>query len=121
MTKVLIVEDNVLNRELMQDILDGNGVHWISATSGAQAIDLLRTEAVDIVLMDLQMPEMDGFQTLENIQKLLGASTPPVIAITGNAMEVDRKRCLEEGFAGFLKKPFRIQNFLEILKSHLQK
>lgn len=119
MTKVLIVEDNELNRELIQDILDGNGIDWLSAPGGAAAIKILRAETVDIVLMDLQMPEMDGFQTLHEIQRLLGESAPPIIAVTGNAMEVDRKRCLDSGFADFLKKPFRIQNFLEVLHSHL--
>ena len=119
MTKILIVEDNKLNRELVQDILDGNDIDWLSAKSGQEAIAILSKEEVDLILMDLQMPDMDGFQTFTEIQKMLGDATPPTIAITGNAIEVDRKRCLENGFNDFLKKPFRIQNLLQLIEQSL--
>ena len=119
MSQILIVEDNELNRELLQDILDGNRISWLSATSGHQALEILREHEVQLVLVDLQMPGMDGFQTLAEIRKLLGEKSPPAIAITGNAMEIDRQRCLDSGFSDFLKKPFRIQNFLLTIDKYL--
>jgi len=121
MTRILIVEDNELNRELVQDILDGNGIDWVSAENGREAIRLMQDHVVDLILMDLQMPGLDGFQTLAEIKKLLGTNTPPTIAITGNAMEIDRKRCLENGFSEFLKKPFRVLALLQLIEQTLEK
>lgn len=119
MIKVLVVEDNEMNLELVEHILSSNGMRSINATIGREAIEIVKKIKVDLILMDLQMPEMDGFQTFAAIRENLGANTPPAIAVTGNAMEVDRTRCLEDGFCDFIRKPFRIDTLLTAIRKHL--
>jgi len=119
MTKILVVEDNDMNLELVQDILRGNGFESVSAMSGRQAIEVIKSVEVDLILMDLQMPEMDGHQTLAAIREQLAGKTPPTIAVTGNAMEIDRVRCLQDGFCDFVRKPFRIDDLLTTIENNL--
>ncbi len=119
MTKILIVEDNELNLELIQDILDQNEFQWVSARTGTEAATAAAEHKVDLILMDLQLPDMDGFQILSKIKGTLGEATPPTVAVTGNAMEADKRRCLDNGFTGFLRKPFRIHNLLQVIEESL--
>lgn len=119
MTKILIVEDNELNLELVQDILEQNEFQWVSARTGNEAAIVASEHKVDLILMDLQLPDMDGFQILGKIREALGDATPPIVAVTGNAMETDKRRCLDNGFTGFLRKPFRIHNLLQVIEESL--
>lgn len=119
MTKILIVEDNELNLELIQDILERNEYQWVSAKSGNEAAAAATENEIDLILMDLQLPDMDGFQILDKIRESLGVQTPPTVAVTGNAMEADKRRCLDSGFTGFLRKPFRIHNLLQVIEENL--
>ena len=111
--RVLVVEDNPVNREIATTMLEKIGcVHEI-AENGRQALEILGNSAFDVVLLDCQMPEMDGYETVRHIRAGGGAYGPlavrsdvPVIALTANALTGDRDKCLAAGFTDYLSKPF---------------
>ena len=110
---VLVVEDNPVNREIACTILEQGGCEYAVAENGHQALQTLASQSCDLVLMDCQMPEMDGFEALRHIRAgggpyapLTVAATVPVIALTANALAGDRERCIGAGFNDYLSKPF---------------
>ncbi|MBL8384915.1 MAG: response regulator [Burkholderiales bacterium] len=111
--RVLLVEDNPVNREIAAAMLERMGCAYEIAENGRRALELLGSTAFDVVLLDCQMPEMDGFETVRLIRQGGGAWAPlavrrtlPVIALTANALTGDRHRCLQAGFTDYLAKPF---------------
>lgn len=106
--RVLLVEDNPVNRLVAQRILDTFGIEVVTADNGQQALDLLRAELFDAVLMDCQMPVLDGYgatRQWRDRELLSGQQRLPIIAMTANAMAGDRQRCLEAGMDDYLSKP----------------
>ncbi len=112
----LIVEDNLMNRMVLKAILDRWKVHYIEVENGEAAIETVRNQAVDLVLMDLQMPVLSGLETTQRIRNELH-SPVPIIALTANALEGEKKRCLEAGFDHFLSKPFKESTLNGVIKS----
>lgn len=116
--QVLLVEDNPVNREVAIGLLELLGYHVDMAEQGRQACDLSATRTYDVILMDCQMPVMDGFAATaairEREQQTHGTRTP-IIALTANAMEGDRDRCLAAGMDDYLSKPFSHQALAEML------
>jgi two-component system sensor histidine kinase/response regulator len=115
---VLLVEDNPVNREVATGLLELLGYHVDSAEQGRQACDLSATRAYDLILMDCQMPVMDGFAATAYIrerERQTQAARIPIIALTANAMEGDRERCLAAGMDDYLSKPFSHQALAEML------
>lgn len=116
---VLLAEDNLVNQEVAEIILDALGLHCAIATSGREALALLHQHAYDLILMDCQMPEMDGYQAtmairaLEASGELVGRI--PIIALTANAIEGDRKRCLSVGMDDYLSKPVTEAALIRVL------
>ncbi|KAB2928112.1 MAG: response regulator [Dechloromonas sp.] len=106
--RVLLVEDNEVNRELAEEILSATGLRVLSAENGQAALDRLRDEAVDLVLMDCQMPVMDGYEASRRIRSELGKTTLPIIAMTANALASDRERCLAAGMNDHVAKPIDV-------------
>ncbi len=111
--RVLVVEDNPVNREIASAMLERIGCLHEIAVNGRHALEILGNSAFDVVLMDCQMPEMDGFEALRHIRDGGGDFGPlavrrdlPVIALTANALIGDRDKCLAEGFTDYLSKPF---------------
>ncbi len=104
---VLLVEDNAVNRKFAIRLLEKNGWTVHIATNGREAVDAIQATPVDVVLMDIQMPVMDGFEATSRIRALPQQATgrTPIIAMTANAMEGDRERCLEAGMDGYVSKP----------------
>ncbi len=102
---VLLVEDNALNRRLAQEILTDAGVQLDMAENGAEGLEAVQANGYDLVLMDVQMPVMDGFEATRAIRKLSGFADLPIIAMTANAMEGDREQCLAAGMNDFVSKP----------------
>src|SRR3972149_3650266 len=98
MTEVLIVEDNRLNMELVVDILDGIGFIATRAVNGAEAIRSIETKVFDLVLMDIELPGMDGIAITKIIKSKSKYKNVPVIALTAYAMKGDRERFLSSGF-----------------------
>ncbi len=103
--RVLLVEDDIVNRELVQAVLEGDGFVVLAASNAPEGIELARSGHPDVILMDLQMPDMDGLQATRILQTEPETSHIPVIAITAHVRSDDRARCLEAGCALHLPKP----------------
>lgn len=117
---VLVVDDIMVNRQVAALFLQPFGARIVHASSGAEALAFLESERADIVLMDVQMPEMDGFETTRRI-RLLGpeARTVPVVALTAEAMEGDRERCLAGGMDDYAPKPLEARSLLSAISRAL--
>lgn len=105
MKTVLIAEDNPVNRELLRELLEIRGYAVIEACNGQEAMEQLQTMRPDILLLDLNMPVLDGFGSIEQIRKHPSLRTLPVLAVTAYAMRGDREKILTAGFDGYLSKP----------------
>lgn len=118
--KVLLVEDNRINQRIATAILNKFGHTVVVAGNGVEALKLLETESVDLILMDMQMPEMDGYETTRAIRKKEQQTNKhvPIAGLTANAMQGDREKCLEAGMDDYLTKPIR-QNELAHLLTRL--
>ena len=116
--QVLLAEDNLINQQLAIELLQMRGHTVKLAGNGLEVLAALERESFDVILMDVQMPEMDGYQTTAAIrkrEKQTGAHVP-IIAITGFAMKGDRERCLEAGMDGYLCKPIRSKELFEAVE-----
>ena len=119
--KVLVVEDNIVNQKLTCSILRKVGLDFEVAYHGEEAISLWNNNSFDLILMDCQMPIMDGYVATQKIRKMETDSHIPIIALTANAMENDDKRCINSGMDDFLSKPFTIQDFVSKLEKWLHR
>jgi signal transduction histidine kinase/ligand-binding sensor domain-containing protein/CheY-like chemotaxis protein len=113
--RVLVVDDSLINLKVSQKMLEGLACRVTCAASGKDALDLCRQESFDLVLMDVQMPEMDGFATTEGLRQLPGGREIPVVALTANAMQGDRERCLDAGMDDYIPKPCERDQLRRIL------
>ncbi|MEQ1816958.1 MAG: response regulator [Nitrosomonas sp.] len=118
--KVLLAEDNPVNQEVAKAMLAKLGLDTIVAHDGKQALDLIQNNQYDLILMDCQMPNMDGFEATARIRQQFGA-THTIIALTANATEDDRKRCIEGGMNDFLSKPYTIDQLRQKIHPWLNK
>ena len=112
--RILIVEDNTVNRNLILRLVQKQGHTGILAGNGREALQIIASQPVDLVLMDVQMPEMDGFaatQTIRKVEQQTGAHLP-VIAVTAHAIHGDRERCLAAGMDAYVAKPIRLSELL---------
>ena len=109
--KILLAEDNAINRYLATFLLEKAGYTIIHAHNGMDALQLARTETPDLVLMDIQMPDMDGYEAARSIHAEPGLADIPIVAVTSYAMTRDRQKALEMGFAGYIEKPIHPQTF----------
>ncbi|MCV2216859.1 response regulator [Thauera sp. Sel9] len=107
--RLLLVEDNTVNQEMSIDILGRSGIHVDVADNGAEALVLIARTRYDGVLMDCQMPVMDGFEATRRIRAMEGCARLPIIAMTANAMSGDRERCLAAGMNDHISKPIDVQ------------
>ncbi|MFD0666271.1 response regulator [Ramlibacter sp. MAHUQ-53] len=114
---LLVAEDNLLNQQVARELLQREGAQVTIAPNGLEAVAALRDQplAFDLVLMDLQMPVMDGFTATAQIRGMPGLGSMPVIAMTANAMDSDRQACLEGGMNGHVGKPFAIDNLVQVV------
>lgn len=108
---VLIVEDNEKNMKLARDLLQYKGFRTLEATTGVAAIDLATKHAPDLVLMDIQLPDMDGEQALRELRSRPSTAHLRIVALTAFAMRADRERLLSAGFDGYISKPINIREF----------
>ena len=116
MTKVLVVEDNPLNMELVIEMIRGEGFIADEATDGEEAIKKAYTEAYDLILMDIEIPILDGVEAAKAIRKK--HKNLPIIALTSYAMKGDRERFLAAGFDEYISKPIDVTDFLKRLKKY---
>jgi CheY-like chemotaxis protein len=115
--KVLVVDDDIRNIFALTSLLEGEEMQIISATNGRQAIELLEsTPDVSIVLMDIMMPEMDGYQTMREIRANPQFRNLPMLALTAKAMKGDREKCLDAGASDYIAKPVNTEQLLSLMR-----
>ena len=117
---VLIVEDNTLNLKVIRDLLQVSGYTTLEATDGKQGIALAKAEKPDLILMDIQMPVMDGLEATRILKAEAETKDIPIVALTSYAMTGDEERIKTAGCDGYVTKPIDTRNFLKELKRYLQ-
>jgi|SRR3954452_15108580 len=113
--KVVIVEDNALNLKLLNDILEYRGYRILSTTSGEAALDLAAREMPDVVLMDIQLPDVSGIEATRRLKANAKTKSIPIIAVTAFAMSGDQAAILASGCNEYISKPFNVTELLEIV------
>ncbi len=116
--QVLVVEDNELNMKLFRDVLLANGFRTLEATTGAHAIELAAEYVPDLVLMDIQLPDIDGVEALERLRRDERTAAVPVLAVTAQAMHGDDERFLAAGFDGYVSKPVDVVELVRTVGEH---
>ena len=120
--KVLVVDDDVRNIFALSSVLERRGMTVLSAGTGKEAIETIeKTSDLAIVLMDIMMPEMDGYETMQVIRQNPSLRRLPIIALTAKAMKGDRERCLEAGASEYLAKPVNTEQLLAALRMWLHR
>jgi two-component system chemotaxis sensor kinase CheA len=115
--QVLLVDDDVRNVFALTNILELNGMKTIFAENGREGLEqLLQHHDIDLVLMDIMMPEMDGFEAMKNIRRMPQFQKLPIIAITAKAMKEDREKCMEAGASDYITKPIEPDQFISLVK-----
>ena len=118
--KVLIVDDDIRNIFALTSMLERHDMVTVSAETGRDAINLLQAAPdVDIVLMDIMMPEMDGIDTMKAIRQISHFKDLPIVAVTAKAMKGDREKCIEAGAWDYLSKPVDPEQMLSVLRAWL--
>ena len=121
MTKtVLIVEDNELNMKLFRDLLIANGYDPLATNHGVEALELTRQHHPDLILMDIQLPEVSGLEVTRWIKEDPDVSSIPIVAVTAFAMKGDEEKILEGGCEAYLAKPISVSLFVETVKKYLE-
>jgi two-component system cell cycle response regulator DivK len=110
--QILVVEDNERNMKLFRDVLEASGYRTLEAATGERAVEMMFQHRPDLVLMDIQLPGIDGVEALDRLRADERFSAVPVLALTAQAMEGDRERFLAAGFDGYLSKPVDIAEFI---------
>ena len=110
---ILYVEDNPDNRNLIRRVLNAEGYAVIEASHAEQAMLKLETEAIDLILMDINMPDIDGYTLTAKIKKMEKFTKIPIIAVTANVMRGDREKSLEAGCDGYIQKPIDIDTLAQ--------
>lgn len=118
--KILIVEDNPVNMELFQDLLEMDGFVVKKAINGLEAIDRAKEELPDLILMDIQIPEMDGWEAIKILKEMSETQNIPIIALTAHAMEGDKEKAMTLGCHSYISKPINTRTFASGIKKILE-
>jgi two-component system cell cycle response regulator DivK len=116
--KVLIVEDNELNMKLFNDLLEAHGYVTLKTANGVEAVELARSHHPDLILMDIQLPEVSGLEVTRWLKDDAQLASIPIVAITAFAMKGDEERIREGGCEAYLSKPISVTKFLETVKTY---
>jgi CheY-like chemotaxis protein len=115
---VLIVEDNEKNMKLVRDVLQASGYTTLGATTGEDAVELAQSHEPALVLLDVQLPGIDGLEALRRLRQDELTASIAVLAVTAQAMSGDRERFLEAGFDGYLSKPIDVAELIQVVREH---
>jgi two-component system cell cycle response regulator DivK len=118
---ILIVEDNDKNMKLLRDVLGHRGYRTLEAVTGEEGVALAREHIPDLILMDIQLPGIDGIEAFEQLAADSKTKHIPVIAVTASAMQEERARIEAVGFAGYQPKPIRLKEFMTAVEKVLEK
>ena len=118
--KILIVEDNQDNRELVVKVLKNKGFELAEAADGEEAIEKAVSEKPDLILLDISLPKLDGYEVVKRLKSMEEFREIPVVAFTAHAMKGDREKVIAEGFEGYISKPINIHEFPDQLKLYLR-
>jgi two-component system cell cycle response regulator DivK len=116
---ILYIEDNFDNRMLVRRVLEAEGYRVIEAEDGIKGIDWLQSETPDLVLMDINLPEIDGYEVTKRLKQLPSMAQVPVIAMTANVMKGDREKTLAAGCDGYISKPIDIDSLSDQIAEFL--
>src|SRR5512145_1673588 len=119
MAKILLVEDNEMNRDVMFRLLSRRGYQVVFAEDGEAAIEQAQTERPDLVLMDISLPKIDGYEATRRLREIEAGRDIPIIALTAHAMTSDREKAFEAGCTDFETKPVEFPRLLAKIASHL--
>jgi two-component system cell cycle response regulator DivK len=121
MAIILVVEDNPMNMELVTYILTTNGMDVTPAFDGKEALEKVQNTNFDLILMDIQLPGMDGLEVIKRIREDLKQTTVPIVALTAHAMNGDEQHFKEEGCVGYISKPIQVSKFMDLIRAFLAK
>lgn len=121
MTKILLVEDNELNRDMLSRRLQRRGFEVVDAVNGQEGVEMAHSEAPELILMDISLPIMDGWEATRKIKKSPKMRSTPIIALTAHAMVGDREKSLEAGCDDYDTKPIDFQRLLQKMKILMKK
>ncbi len=119
--KVLIVEDNELNMKLFEDLLGAHGYDTIKTRDGGQVLDIARSQRPDLIIMDIQLPEVSGLEVTQWLKADNDLRAIPVIAVTAFAMKGDEEKIRQGGCEDYVSKPISIIDFIQVVQKHLEK
>jgi len=118
---ILVVEDNDKNRKLVRDVLTAKGYRLVEAETGEDGLRLAQEQRPALVLMDIQLPGIDGIETLRRLRADAATAAIPVIAVTASAMTQDRQKILAAGFDAYQSKPISIRPFVDLVRAVLDR
>ena len=118
---VMVVEDNEKNRKLMRVVLKAKGYNIIEASTGEEALNLLKNQKPDIILMDIQLPGIDGLTLIKQIKASVITKDIPIIAVTAYAMKGDEQKILDTGCDAYVSKPINTQELPLIVEKYIKK
>lgn len=119
--KILIIDDNPVNRELASDLLKLHGFQMLQAKDAETGIELAKAKMPDLILMDIQLPGMDGLEATRRLKEDATTMNVPIVAITAYAMKGDEEKALKAGCIGYIPKPIDTRKFSETIKNFLRK
>jgi two-component system cell cycle response regulator DivK len=115
---ILVVEDNEMNMKLFRDVLLATGYRTLEATTGEEAVKLAAEHVPDLVIMDIQLPDIDGVEALRRLRADERTVAIPVFAVTAQAMQGERERFLAAGFDGYVSKPVNVGELIGTVRQH---
>ncbi len=117
---VLIVEDNALNMKLFHDLLEAHGINTIETSDGKEVMDIARKHKPDLILMDIQLPEVSGLEVTKWLKDDEELKSIPVIAVTAFAMKGDEQKIREGGCEDYISKPISVGKFMDVIENYLK-
>lgn len=121
MASILVVEDNLMNMELVAYLLKSNGMEVTQAFDGVEALEMLKKRSFDLILLDIQLPGMDGMEILKNIKENPILRHLSVVALTAHAMQGDEAKFIDAGCIGYISKPIDVSSFIGTVQSFISK
>jgi two-component system cell cycle response regulator DivK len=118
--KILIVEDNQDNRELVIKVLRNKGFETVEAVDGEDAIEKAVSEKPDLILLDISLPKLDGYEVAKRLKSMEEFQEIPIVAFTAHAMKGDREKVIVAGFEGYISKPINIRELPDQIKSYIR-